>query len=69
MRPTLMCHQTATTRHSPQFGCQCCGDVHQHPMVKGFMGAAAEAEDRLAAGWTTPPCPDCGHFGWLPPTS
>lgn len=66
--PSLSCHQTATSRVSPQFGCDCAGEVHQAPITKGFMSAAYEAEERLAAGWSNPACPDCGHHGWLAPS-
>lgn len=65
---TLSCHQTATSRVSPQFGCPCVGEVHQAPMSTGYMNAAHEAEGRLSAGWKNPACPECGHHGWLPPS-
>lgn len=63
--PTLMCHQTATSRLSPQFGCACVDPVHQSPLA-GFHAPDMVAR-RLADGWTTPACPVCGHHGWLPP--
>lgn len=65
--PTLSCHQTATSRTSPQHGCGCTGGVHQAPLG-GPDPSVVVAELRFAEGWSNPACPDCGHHGWLPPT-
>lgn len=48
---------------------QTCPDpIHTSPLPRGYLAAAYEAEDRLAAGWQNRACPQCGEYGWVPPT-
>jgi NTP pyrophosphatase (non-canonical NTP hydrolase) len=45
----------------------CDGDLHKHNLPDNYIGAAEEAELRLASGWQNVQCPFCSAWGWIPP--
>lgn len=43
----------------------CPNTLHDWPLPSGYVAAREVARSRLARGWASRKCPDCGLYGWV----